>query len=37
MRSGMATTDVNAIEEHPSMASDYEKVLQTLRLPLFPR
>lgn len=33
MRSGIATTDVNAVEEHPNMASDYEKVLQDLRLP----
>lgn len=31
MRSGMATTDVNATEEYPNMVSDYEQALPTLR------
>lgn len=37
MRSRTATTDANAIGEHLNLASDYEKVLQTLRLPLSQR
>lgn len=30
MRNRMATTDANAIEEHPKVAPGYENVLQTL-------